>query len=71
LFATLLANLRHPTTGLLDIIIATFRNMRCNMSLNLHFLHRHLDFSQATLERPVMSLMRDFTKISALESAIK
>jgi hypothetical protein len=44
-----------------DTMLETFRNMRCNMSLKLHFLLRHLGFSQATMERPVMSKVREIS----------
>jgi hypothetical protein len=39
----------------------TFRNMGCNMSLKLHFLHSHLGFNLATLQMSVMSMIRHFT----------
>src|SRR6218665_3465142 len=29
---------------LVDKLLAAYKNMRCNMSLKIHFLHSHLDF---------------------------
>jgi hypothetical protein len=46
-------------------MLEIFRNMGCNMFFTLHFLHSCLEFFQATLERSMMRMVRDFTMIPA------
>jgi len=40
---------------LVNNLLQSYQNLGCNMSLKIHFLHSHLDFSQRTVLQRVMN----------------
>jgi len=43
-------------------LLTSYKAMGCNMSLKIHFLESHLDFSQKISVKSVTKAVKDFTK---------
>jgi len=56
----------HKAANYQDVVqdlLTSYTAMGCNMSLKIHFLESHLDFSQKTSAKSVTNTVKDFTKI--------
>jgi hypothetical protein len=55
----------HKAANCQDVVqdlLTSYRFMGCNMSLKIHFLESHLDFSPENSAKSVTNTVKDFTK---------